>query len=45
MRLPVILIVILSMAGCAVPRNGDDGMDGYGTAVGLRRELNRPTNH
>ena len=37
MRDAAILLLLLVLAGCV----NRDGMDGYGVAVGLRRELNR----
>lgn len=37
----VLLIAVLSIAGCTMRRDGRDGMDGLGLANGLRHELQR----
>ena len=29
------------LSACTIPRDGRDGMDGYGVAAGLHHELNR----
>lgn len=40
MRAFACLLIALVLAGCN-HRDGRDGMDGYGVAVGLSHELNR----
>jgi hypothetical protein len=44
MRALTLAILVLSLAGCGLPRDGDDGMDGRGVAAGLKliRNLDRP---
>lgn len=43
MRMIACLLFVVAVTACSHPRNGDDGMDGYGVAVGLRHELDRDT--
>ncbi|CAM5764783.1 hypothetical protein [Bosea minatitlanensis] len=42
MRVFACLLVALTLCGCSGRRDGNDGMDGFGVAAGLRHELQRP---